>query len=135
MWNRYLYDKGLVPVKEPFKSSGHRLLNVQELVNLVAKHQKPVAFFTGHYHAAKVFQEGNILYVCAPSLVTYPNAFRIIKVTNCRDKITYELEFHETTRKDIQDFYQTQPYFVGNVYSKTSTSGFKNTNNPYSKTP
>ena len=91
------------PIKEPFKSPGHRLNNAQELTNLILKHNKPVAFFTGHYHASKIYQENNILYVCSPSLVTYPNAFRLITVKDNKNEIVYELKFMETGRKDIQN--------------------------------
>ena len=91
------------PVKEPFKSPGHRLLNADELVKLIKKHNKPIAIFTGHYHASKISSEDNILYVCSPALVTYPNAFRLINVKNGKDTITYELTFIETTKKEIQN--------------------------------
>ena len=90
------------PVKEPFKSSGHRLKNAQELTEMLLKHRKPIAIFTGHYHASKIYQENNILYVCSPALVTYPNAFRLINVKNNKNEIIYELKFMETGRKDVQ---------------------------------
>lgn len=91
------------PVKEPFKSPGHRLNNAQELTNMLLKHKKPIAIFTGHYHAAKIYEENNILYVCSPSLVTYPNAFRLITVKDNKNEIIYDIKFMETGREDIQN--------------------------------
>ena len=120
------------PLKEPFKSSGHRLLNATELNNLLIKQHKPIAVFTGHYHASKVFLENNILYVCSPSLVTYPNAFRLINVTNESDKITYKLTFYETGRKDIQStaklkLFASQTYAGGKKDQNATYTLLKNT--------
>ena len=39
------------------------------------------------------------LYVSTPALVSYPNAFRVVNVTNYSDKTVFELNWHETRQK------------------------------------
>ena len=58
--------------------------------------------FQGHYHGAKITQKGNILYVSCPALVSYPNAFRIVTVTNYRNKVIFNIQNKETNLKNIQ---------------------------------
>lgn len=76
-----------VPIIEPFPSESHRLQNAGE-VQAVIENIKSYSCFSGHYHAAKIFQKGNVLYVDSPSLVSYPNAFRIVTVTNTRKRLS-----------------------------------------------
>ena len=68
-----------VPVLEPFSSPNHKLLDADEMEQILNKYKNPIAIFQGHYHSAKITQKGNILYVSCPSLVTYPNAFRHLR--------------------------------------------------------
>ncbi len=91
-----------VPVIEPFPSSSHKLLNGDELFEHLSRSSNPIGVFTGHYHMTKVIQKGNILFVNTPSLVSYPNAFRIIKVKNNQQDAVFELRFKETRYKDVQ---------------------------------
>ena len=55
-----------------------------------------------HYHAAKITQHDNVLYVNSPALVSYPNAFRIVNVTNYKDKVVFDFTWKETRKTDIQ---------------------------------
>ncbi|MDR1167878.1 MAG: metallophosphoesterase [Heliobacteriaceae bacterium] len=90
------------PVIEPFPSASHRLLNAGEVDGILHKYKNPTAVFTGHYHAGRIIQNGNVLYVNTPSTVTYPNAFRVIKVTNYRTKAVFDIQFKETRLKNLQ---------------------------------
>ena len=90
------------PLQEPFPSFHHRILNAQELQAVLDKYDMPIAIFTGHYHATKIYKNGNILHVSTPSLVTYPNAFRIITINNLADRVIFTFEFKETRLKEIQ---------------------------------
>ncbi len=90
------------PLQEPFPSFHHRLLNADELQKILDKYDMPIAIFTGHYHAAKIHKDGNILHVSTPSLVTYPNAFRIITINNLKDKVIFTFDFRETRLKEVQ---------------------------------
>ena len=61
-----------------------------------------MAIFSGHYHATKIYKEGNILHVSTPSLATYPNAFRIVTVNNLKNKVVFTFDFRETNLKEVQ---------------------------------
>lgn len=91
-----------VPVIEPFNSPNHRLLDADKAEEILKKYKNPIAIFQGHYHAAKITQKDNILYVSCPALVSYPNAFRMITVTNYRNKVVFNIENKETNLKNIQ---------------------------------
>lgn len=90
------------PLLEPFSSPHHKVLNPDEFYAVIDKYKMPIAIFTGHYHAAKITQEGNIVHVSTPSLVTYPNAFRIVNVQNYRDKTVFDFYFKNTNLKDVR---------------------------------
>lgn len=90
------------PLKEPFPSFHHRITNADEFQAVLDKHKMPIAIFSGHYHATKIYKEGNILHVSTPSLVTYPCAFRIVTVNNMKNKVVFTFDFKETTLKEIQ---------------------------------
>lgn len=91
-----------VPLIEPFASPNHRLRNASAVMGLIESYKNPIGVFQGHYHATRVEQRGNVLYVNTPALVSYPNAFRMVTVQNCKDKTTFELHWIETREKTIQ---------------------------------
>ena len=91
-----------VPAIEPYNSPNHRLLDADKFMEILEKYNNPIGVFQGHYHAAKITQKDNVVYVSCPSLVTYPNAFRIITVTNYRNKVVFNIEFNETKLKNIR---------------------------------
>ena len=90
------------PIIEPYKSAGHRLKNADKIKEILEKHKKTIAVFSGHYHASKIEKENNILYVSSPALSTYPNAFRIIEIKNENNEAIFDFKFIETTKKDVQ---------------------------------
>lgn len=90
------------PLVEPIKSSGHATLNADEVLGVLNKYKNPIAVFSGHYHTTKVTQRENILHVSTPSLVSYPNSFRIVKISNQKKKVIFDLYFKETRIKDVQ---------------------------------
>ena len=91
-----------VPLIEPFTSPNHRLKNAVQVMSIIESYKNPIGVFQGHYHATRVVQHDNVLYVNSPALVSYPNAFRIINVTNHKDKTVFELKWVETREKAIQ---------------------------------
>lgn len=104
-----------VPIIEPFLSSGHKLLNAAAVQGIIEKHKNPIAVFAGHYHAAKITQNGNVLYVASPALVSYPNAFRVITVRNQRKKVVFNIEMKETREENIQKLAKLL-VFGSNIY-------------------
>ncbi|MBD5403312.1 hypothetical protein HDR58_11030 [bacterium] len=105
-----------VPVIEPFASPNHKLKNATQLMSLIESYKNPIGVFQGHYHAAKVTQHNNVLYVNSPALVSYPNAFRIITVTNYKDKTVFDLKWMETGEKTIQKMAKLL-VFSGSIYA------------------
>lgn len=91
-----------VPVIEPFASPSHKMRNATAVKALIESYKNPIGVFQGHYHAAKVTQHDNVLYVSSPALVSYPNAFRVVTVTNTKDKVTFDLDWKETRLTNIQ---------------------------------
>lgn len=91
------------PVVEPFKSAHHKILNADSYLDILKEYKRtPIAIFSGHYHAAKVAKHGNVIHVSTPSLVTYPNAFRYVKITNYDDRTIFVFKFFETNLLDVR---------------------------------
>lgn len=91
-----------VPIIEPFSSSNHRLVNDYEVRKLLKAHKNPVIVLQGHYHGTKAKQDDNLLVISCPSLVTYPNAFRIININSNKNRTLVDVYLKETSLKDIQ---------------------------------
>lgn len=107
-----------IPLIEPFASPNHRLRNSSEVIALIESYKNPIGVFQGHYHAAKIVQHNNVLYVNSPALVSYPNAFRLINVTNYKDKTVFDLTWIETREKTIQKMAKIL-VLAGQIYSGT----------------
>lgn len=90
------------PLVEPMHSQSHLVLNSDEVLKVITKYKNPIAIFSGHYHTTKITQMGNVLHVSTPSLVSYPNAFRIVKVSTQKNKVIFDIYFKETRFKDVQ---------------------------------
>lgn len=105
-----------VPIIEPFPSAGHRLLNAGEIQALLESYKNPIAVFQGHYHANKITQHENVLYVSSPSLVSYPNAFRIITVKNEKRKVVFDIQLKEIRDANIRSLAKMM-VFSSNLYT------------------
>ena len=57
-----------------------------------------------------------MLYVSSPALVSYPNAFRIVTVTNHKDKVTFDFTWKETRETTIQKMAKIL-VFSSSIYS------------------
>ena len=91
-----------VPIIEPYSSSNHKMLNEYEVRKLLKTHKNPLIVLQGHYHAVKIKQDDNMLVITSPSLVTYPNAFRVINVNSNKNRTLVDVYLKETNLKDIQ---------------------------------
>ncbi len=91
-----------VPIIEPFSSPNHKMLNEYEVRKLLKSHKNPVIVLQGHYHTTKIIQDDNMLVVACPSLVTYPNAFRVININSNKQRTLVDVYLKETNLKDIQ---------------------------------
>ncbi len=105
-----------VPIIEPFASPNHKMRNGYALKQLIESYDNPIGVFQGHYHATKITQHDNVLYVNTPALVSYPNAFRIINVTNYKDKVVFDFTWKETRETTIQKMAKIL-VFSGGIYA------------------
>lgn len=90
------------PLVEPLHSESHKVLNADEVLNVINKYKNPIAIFSGHYHTTKITQLGNVLHVSTPSMVSYPNSFRIIKICSQKNKVIFDIKLKETRYSDVQ---------------------------------
>lgn len=107
-----------MPFIEPLSSPNHRILNADELLTVIEKYKNPIAIFSGHYHATKITQKENILHVSTPSLVSYPNAFRLIRIHKQKDKIIFDIYLKETRYKDVQKRAKMMVFGADKYYGK-----------------
>ena len=91
-----------VPIIEPYSSSSHKMLNEYEVRKLLKTHKNPIIVLQGHYHTTKIKQDDNMLVISCPSLVTYPNAFRVINIHSNKNRTLVDVYLKETNLKDIQ---------------------------------
>ena len=91
-----------VPIIEPYPSEKHRLINSYEVKLLLKKYDNPIIICSGHYHTTNIIQESNVLYICTPSLASYPNAFRIINISPHKGKVLVDVYLKETRLKALQ---------------------------------
>src|SRR5574344_492595 len=62
----------------------------------------PIVVFQGHYHASKIRQFDNVIYVNSPALVSYPDAFRVVTVTNHKNSVTFDIRTRNTRELNLQ---------------------------------
>ena len=91
-----------VPIIEPFSSPNHKMQNEYAVRKLLKTHKNPLIVLQGHYHTTKIIQDDNMLVVACPSLVTYPNSFRVININSNKQRTLVDVYLKETNLKDIQ---------------------------------
>ena len=91
-----------VPIIEPFSSPNHKMQNEYEVRKLLKTHKNPLIILQGHYHTTKIIQDDNMLVVACPSLVTYPNSFRVVNINSNKQRTLVDVYLKETNLKDIQ---------------------------------
>lgn len=102
-----------VPVMEPYSSEHHKMLNDKEILKHLYSYNRPIVWLSGHYHSTKIIQDGKLLFVSSPSLVSYPNAFRVVNINSQRDRVLVDLYFKETGLKDVQSRARLRVIFTG----------------------
>ena len=76
-------------------------------------YNRPIIWLSGHYHSTKVIQDGKLLFISSPSLISYPNAYRIVNINSQKDKVLVDLYFKETNLKDIKNRAKLRVIFSG----------------------
>lgn len=91
-----------VPIDEPFASSSHKMNNEYEIKSLLRQYKNPIIVLQGHYHCVRARQADNIIYITSPSLVTYPNAYRVININSNKKRTLVDIFLKETNLKETQ---------------------------------
>lgn len=106
------------PIREPFSSHNHKIENDKEVEEILKKYSMPIAIFSGHYHTTKITKEDNIIHISSPSLIMYPNAFRVINIEKNKDNVSFIFDFYETNLKAIQKTSKMLTLSGGLAYGK-----------------
>ena len=105
-----------VPIDEPYKSSNHKMLNEDEIKDLLNNYSNPIIVLQGHYHCVRAKQKDNIVYITSPSLVTFPNAFRVINIHSNKKRTMVDVFLKETSLKDIQSRSKLRLFGIDSLY-------------------
>ena len=92
-----------VPIVEPYTSPSHKMLNEYNVRRVIKSHANPVIILQGHYHGARIVQDNNTVIITSPSLVSFPNAFRVININTAGKKVKVDVFLKETNLKEIQN--------------------------------
>ncbi len=107
-----------VPIDEPYSSSNHKMLNEYEIKSLLKKYSNPIIVLQGHYHCVRARQSDNIVYITSPSLVTFPNAFRVININSNKNRTLVDVFLKETNLKDIQKRSKLRLFNIDSLYGE-----------------
>lgn len=91
-----------VPIDEPYPSSNHKMNNEYEIKSLLKSYSCPIIVLQGHYHCTRARQNDNIIYITSPSLVTFPNAYRVININSNKKRTVVDVFLKETNLKQVQ---------------------------------
>lgn len=91
-----------VPIYEPFSSPNHKMNNEYDLQRMLKGFNNVIVVLQGHYHCTKAIQKENVVYISSPSLVTFPNAFRVININSNKNRVMIDVFLKETNLKEIQ---------------------------------
>ncbi len=105
-----------VPIDEPYSSPSHKMKNEIEIKELLNNYSNPIIVLQGHYHCVRARQKDNIVYITSPSLVTFPNAFRVININSNKDRTMVDVFLKETNLKDIQSRSKMRLFGVESLY-------------------
>ena len=113
-----------MPFDEPYPSSNHKMNNEDELKGILEKTNNPIIVLQGHYHCTKVKQNDNIIYITSPSLVTFPNAFRVININSNKKRTLVDVFLKETNLKDVQTRSKLRLLGVESLYGSESDRNY-----------
>jgi len=91
------------PIIEPYSSQNHKIINEYDVRKVLKSHSNPVIVLQGHYHAARLKQDNNMVVISCPSLVSFPNAFRVINLNTTKNKVKVDVFLKETGLKEVQN--------------------------------
>ena len=109
-----------VPIDEPYSSSNHKMNNEDEVKSILGNYSNPIIVLQGHYHCVRAKQKDNIVYISSPSLVTFPNAYRVVNINSNKNRTMIDVFLKETNLKDIQSRSKLRLFGVESLYGSES---------------
>jgi len=107
-----------VPIDEPYNSPNHKMNNEYEIKSLLRAYKNPIIVLQGHYHCVRARQADNIVYITSPSLVTYPNAYRVVNINTDRKNVLVDVFLKETNLKEIQSRSKMRLFGASTIYGE-----------------
>ena len=104
--DKYIIIASHFPLIEPYPSKSHYVLSPgrEKLLQVIESSPNVIGYFSGHYHAARLFKINGKIHNSNPALIEYPNAFREISITknpNDNKNINVEFKFHTVNLPDL----------------------------------
>ena len=103
------------PIVPPFAGSDHKIIEPvrTQLNNLIDQYSNVALVVSGHYHTTKIKKQGKIVHASAPSLIEYPNAFRVITIFDNGD---IKFDWKDITDKKLQALSKSRSKWASTTY-------------------
>lgn len=111
-----------------WKDSDHTIVEpaCSNALKIINQYPNVALLLSGHYHFARLFKKDGKVYSSAPSLIQYPNAYRVITILDNGD---IKFDWKTTNLKDIQNKSKSRMkstgLFEGQQKDKTNTLNYK----------
>ncbi len=90
------------PIVYPIATFDHGVKNQAEYLRILKKHPNADALFAGHFHVSKIEWKNNVLHVTAPAMIQYPNAFRVVTLTQMPEGLQIDLKVVPTRLESVR---------------------------------
>ncbi len=98
-------------IKIHYKTKSHpdksfMLANAMRFRALIANYPQVKMVISGHHHVSYAEKRGNILYMSMPSIVTYPNEYKVLNIDSKSNRIdveTKKIRFKQLIKKAKND--------------------------------
>ena len=74
----------------------------QHTAGILKGYKNPIVVLQGHYHCVRARQSDNIVYITSPSLVSFPNGYRVININSNKKRTLIDVFLKETNLKETQ---------------------------------
>ena len=91
------------PIVYPISSTSHEVANKADYLKIIDSNPNVKAVFSGHYHIAKITKRNNVAHVSSPSLIQYPNSFRVVTLTSGAAGFTLDIRMVGTRLREAQE--------------------------------
>jgi len=96
------------PLVYPMQSFDHGVTNQKEYFKLLDRHPNVKAVFAGHFHVSKISKRNNVLHVASPSLIQYPDAFRVVRMEETDSGVKMDIKTVDTRLTEVRETSRTE---------------------------